>query len=62
MENIANIQEKLVNHKEKLSTLKELEQSMDLAKEVLAESYEEMKSTLTPKFTENLSKNISLLL
>ncbi len=61
LENIANIQEKLVNHKEKLSTLKELEQSMDLAKEVLAESYEEMKSTLTPKFTENLSKNISAI-
>ena len=61
MENIANIQEKLVNHKEKLSTLKELERSMDLAKEVLAESYEEMKNTLTPKFTENLSKNISAI-
>ena len=59
LENIANIQEKLVNHKEKLLTLEDLEKSMNLAKEVLTESYEKMKSTLTPKFTENLSENIS---
>ncbi len=59
LENIANIQEKLVNNKEKMLTLKNLEKSMNLAKEVLAESYERMKSTLTPKFTENLSENIS---
>ena len=32
---------------------------MNLAKEVLNEAYEKMKNSVTPKFTENLSKNIS---
>ena len=33
--------------------------SFQLAKEVLTNSYEKMKNTITPKFTEELSKNIS---
>ena len=32
---------------------------MLLAKEILQNCYEEMKHTITPKFTDNLSKNIS---
>ncbi|MFQ8661770.1 MAG: ATP-binding protein [Clostridia bacterium] len=39
--------------------MKKLEQSMNLAKEILNKAYEEMKNTVTPKFTENLSTNIS---
>ena len=31
---------------------------MNLAKEILRRAYEKMKNTVTPKFTENLSKNI----
>ena len=30
-----------------------------LAKQILEKSYDEMKNSVTPKFTENLSKNIS---
>jgi len=40
-------------------SLEDLNFSMNLAKEVLGEAYEEMKNTVTPKFTENLSMNIS---
>ena len=32
---------------------------MNLAKGILNKAYEEMKNTVTPKFTENLSTNIS---
>lgn len=42
-----------------MSTLKNLNLSMNLAKEVLNDAYEKMKSSVTPKFTQNLSTNIS---
>ena len=42
-----------------MSTLLKLNQSMNLAKNVLMECYEKMKNSVTPKFTQNLSKNIS---
>lgn len=59
LENLSNIEEKLVDHKEKMVNLKNLEKSMNLAKEILTNSYEKMKNTVTPKFTEELSKTIS---
>lgn len=59
LDNLSKIEEKLVNNNEKMLTLKALETSMELAKEALCDSYEEMKSTVTPKFTQNLSENIS---
>lgn len=59
LENLANIEEGLVDNNEKLVNLKKLEKSMNLAKEVLENSYNKMKSTVTPKFTENLSKTIA---
>ena len=42
-----------------MSNLKSLNLSFNLAKEVLNENYEKMKNSVTPKFTENLSNNIS---
>ena len=39
--------------------LKNLEKSMNLAKKVLNDSYEKMKNTVAPKFTEELSKTIA---
>ena len=39
--------------------LKNLNLSFNLAKEVLNDNYEKMKNSVTPKFTENLSNNIS---
>ncbi len=59
LENLANIEESLVDNNGKLVNLKKLEKSMNLAKEVLENSYNKMKNTVTPKFTENLSKTIA---
>lgn len=59
LDNLSKIEEELVNNNEKKVNLKKLEQSMNLAKEILNKAYEEMKNTVTPKFTENLSTNIS---
>ncbi len=59
LENLSNIEEKMVNSKEKMVNLKNLEKSMNLAKEILNSSYEKMKNTVTPKFTEELSNSIS---
>lgn len=59
LDDLAKLEEKLVNKKEKLLSLQSLNNSINLAKEVFMESYEEMKSSVTPKFTQNLSENIS---
>lgn len=59
LDNLSKIEEELVNNNEKMLTLQKLNMSMNLAKEVLNDSYEKMKSSVTPKFTENLSNNIS---
>lgn len=59
LDNLSKIEEELVNNNERMSTLNKLNLSFELAKEILAESYEEMRNTVTPKFTQELSKNVS---
>ena len=59
LENLSKIEEDIVNNNEIMSNLKNLNLSFNLAKEVLSENYEKMKNSVTPKFTENLSNNIS---
>ena len=59
LENLSNIEEELVENTEKRMSLKSLEKSIYLAKEVLEQSYERMKNTVTPKFTEELSRTIA---
>ena len=59
LDNLSKIEEELVNNNNKMLTLRKNNESFDLAKEVLTNAYEEMKNTVTPKFTEELSKNIS---
>ena len=59
LDNLSAIEEKLVNYNEKMSTLVDLNLSMNLAKTVLTDLYEIMKKSVTPKFTENISTNIS---
>lgn len=59
LDNLSKIEEELVNNNEKLLVLKNLNESMNLAKDVLFSAYEKMKNSVTPRFTENLSKNIS---
>ena len=59
IDNLMKIEEKIVDNNEKIVNLKKLEKSMNLAKALLEKAYEKMKNTVTPKFTENLSKNIN---
>ena len=59
LDNLSKIEEDIVNNNEIMSNLKNLNLSFNLAKEVLNENYEKMKNSVTPKFTENLSNNIS---
>ena len=59
LENLSNLEEKLVDNKNRMLTLKKLNSSMELVKEVLTNSYEKMKKSVTPKFTQELSNTIS---
>ena len=59
VDNLMKIEEQIVNNNEKIVNLRKLEKSMNLAKSILEKAYQKMKNTVTPKFTENLSKNIS---
>lgn len=59
LDNLSKIEEELVNDKERMLTFKKLDESFSLAKEVLTSAYQEMRNTVTPKFTQELSKNIS---
>lgn len=58
LNNISKIQEDLIIEKEKLKELQNLGTSMKLAKEVLDIAYNQMRNSVTPKFTHNLSQNI----
>lgn len=59
LDNLSKIEEELVNNKEKMLTLQKNNLSFLLAKQVLENAYNNMKNSVTPKFTEELSKNIS---
>ena len=59
LDNLSKIEEELVNYKEKMLTLQKNNLSFILAKQVLENAYINMKNSVTPKFTEELSKNIS---
>lgn len=58
LDNLFNVEENLEDVYEKIQYLENLNKSMEIAKEVLEKSYEEMKDTVTPKFTQNLSSTI----
>ena len=59
IDNLLKLEEKIVNNNEKIVNLKKLDKSMNLAKNILEKAYEKMKTTVTPKFTKNLSENIN---
>ena len=59
LDNLSKLEEELVDDKEKMSTLKKEILSFDLAKEILEASYERMKNSITPKFTQEISNVIS---
>ncbi len=58
LENMILLEEEYANLKEKLQDLQEENNAIILTKEYLMKAYEKMKNSVTPKFTENLSKNI----
>ena len=59
LEKLSNLDEKIVNNKNKMLTLKKINSSIELVKETLTNAYEKMKKSVTPKFTQELSKTIS---
>ena len=52
------LEEKREADKEKLAELREKESIINISIENLMDAYEEMKTTITPKFTKNLSESI----
>ena len=59
LEELASLKEEYELLQEELKDLEEKNESINLAKEFLNKAYIKMKNNITPKFTENLSKNIS---
>ena len=58
LERLASMEEQLQELNEKEAILNKQNSAIELAKEVLEIAYTKMKENVTPKFTENLSKNI----
>lgn len=58
LERLASMEEQLQELNEKEAMLNKQNSAIELAKEVLEIAYTKMKENVTPKFTENLSKNI----
>ena len=58
LERLASMEEQLQKLNEKEVILNKQNEAIELAKEVLEIAYKKMKENVTPKFTENLSKNI----
>lgn len=61
LDNLVNLEEKLEADKEEYKNLKRKEEVITKAIENLEEAYEEMKTTITPKFTTNLSSSIKTI-
>ena len=58
LDNLVNLEEKLESDMQNKTELLEKEEIINLAIENLNKAYEEMKTTITPKFTNNLSEGI----
>lgn len=61
LDNLVNFEERLEADKEEYKNLKRKEEVITKAIENLEEAYEEMKTTITPKFTTNLSSSIKTI-
>ena len=59
LEKLANMEEEICNLQEQKKELQKLNTAIEITKQILEQSYETMKHTITPKFTQNLSNNIS---
>lgn len=58
LDNLVNLEEKLESDMQNKTELLQKEEVINLAIENLNKAYEEMKTTITPKFTNNLSEGI----
>lgn len=61
LEELVEIEEKLNVNVELLKELLEYDEAINIAKEALDEAHLKMKESITPKFTENLSKSINII-
>ena len=61
LEKIADLEEKIYLEKENLNNLENKTKIFNITKELIENSYLEMKNNVTPKFNNNLSKNIEKL-
>ena len=59
LDRLMQCEENLNANQEKLEELKKNAKIYKITKELMQEAYQEMKRNVTPKFNENLSKNIS---
>lgn len=59
LEDLVQTEEKLNQVEEILQELEEYNEAIEIAKETLESAYLEMKESITPRFTENLSKSIN---
>ena len=60
-EKLIKLEEEQEELQERLKELNEKNLCFNLTRELLEKAYEKMKTSVTPKFTENLSKNISII-
>ena len=61
LEKLIHTEELLEIEEENLTKLEKRAKEFELAKELLDEAYEEMRSNITPKFNQTLSKNIDII-
>ena len=61
LEELAENEERILEYKENYEELIKKNNAINMAKEIIEKSYQEMKRNVTPKFTEKLSRNIALI-
>lgn len=61
LDELAENEEKYENYEEVYEDLKKKNEAINVAKEILESAYQKMKSSVTPKFTQDLSKNVSMI-
>ena len=61
LDNLSKIEEEIIYYQERLVNIKNKEKSINLAKEVLTNSYQKMKQNITPKLTKQLSENVGII-
>ena len=59
LEDMVNLKEEYEELNEELNDLEKKNYAINLTKELITRAYENMKNNITPKFTQNLSYNIS---